>query len=167
VSKLIRNPLLTGMRTVALLEAVKGAVVLLAGLGLLALVHRDVQAIAERLVRLSHLDPAARYPRIFLDAARQVTDVRLWLFAAAAGLYSLVRGIEAYGLWYERRWAEWFALISAGLYVPIEIYELLVHASWLKAAILGTNVLIVAYIAYALLHSEDQDREIAESSSPK
>src|SRR5262245_34773755 len=118
--KLIRKPLLTGMRMVALLEAVKGAVVLLAGLGLLALIHRDVEAIAERLVELSHLDPASKYPRIFIDAASKVTDGRLWFLAAAAGAYSIVRLVEAWGLWYERRWAEWLALVAGGLYIPVE-----------------------------------------------
>src|SRR5438552_7475661 len=112
---LIRKPLLTGVRAVALFEAAKGALVLAAGLGLLALIHRDVQAFAERLVRMSHLDPASHYPRIFIDAASHVTSARLWLFAAAAAIYALVRGVEAYGLWMERRWAEWFALISGSL----------------------------------------------------
>ncbi len=159
---LIRKPLLTGVRTIALFEAAKGALVLLAGLGLLALVHRDVQAFAERLVRLSHLDPASHYPHIFIDAARQVTDARLWALAGAATAYALVRGVEAYGLWLERRWAEWFALVSAGLYVPVEVYEVWHRASWLKAGVLVTNLLVIAYLAYALVHSEDQDRELAE-----
>lgn len=158
----IRKPLLTGVRTIAIFEAAKGALVLLAGLGLLALVHRDVQAFAERLVRLSHLDPASHYPHIFIDAASRVTDGRLWLLSGAAAAYALVRCVEAYGLWFERRWAEWFALVSAGLYLPVEVYELWHHASWLKAALLFSNLLVVAYLGYALIHSDDQDRELAE-----
>src|ERR1043165_7789130 len=126
---LILTPLLTGVRTVALFEAFKGGLVLAAGLGLLALIHRDVQAFAEKLVRMSHLDPASHYPRIFIDAASHVTNARLWGFAAAAAAYPLVRGVEAYGLWMERRWAEWFALISGSLYLPVEIYELFHHAT--------------------------------------
>ena len=69
---------------VALVEAAKGLLVLLAGFGLLALIHRDVQAVAERLVWHSHLNPAGKYPRIFLDAAQKMTDARLWLFASFA-----------------------------------------------------------------------------------
>ncbi len=149
------------MRAVALFEAAKGILVLLAGLGVLALINRDVQAVAERAVRLSHLNPASHYPRIFIDAASHVTNTRLWFFAAAAAVYALVRGVEAYGLWYERRWAEWFAMIAGGIYLPVEIYELIHRASWLKVALLGTNVAVVAYMAYALLHSADQDRELA------
>lgn len=158
----IRKPLLTGVRAVAVLEAAKGGVVLLAGLGLLTLIHRNVQDIAGKLVRLSHLDPASRYPRIVIDAAAQVTDTRLWLLAGAAGIYAVVRAIEAYGLWHERRWAEWFALVSAAIYVPLEIYELVHHATWLKALVLAINLLVVAYLSYALLHWTDQQRELRQ-----
>lgn len=158
---MIRKPLLAGMRTVAFFEAAKGALVLLAGLGLLTLINRDIQAVAEHLVRLSHLNPASHYPRIFVDAASHVTNRRLWMLAAAAALYALVRGVEAYGLWYERRWAEWFALIAGGVYLPVEIYEVAHKLTWLRVAVLVTNLAVVAYMAYALWHSADQDRELA------
>jgi uncharacterized membrane protein (DUF2068 family) len=151
------------MRAVAVFEAAKGLLVLAAGFGLLTLIHRDVQAVAERLVRHSHLNPAGKYPRIFLDAAQQMTDARLWWLASFAALYSLVRSVEAYGLWYERRWAEWFALASGSIYVPVEIYELFHHFTWLKIAVLATNLGIVAYMAYALMHAAELARELAES----
>jgi len=153
------TPLLGGMRLVAFFEAAKGALVLLAGLGLLSMVHRDVQAIAERIVRLGHLNPASRYPQIFIEAASRVTDGYLWAMAGAAVLYSIVRGIEAYGLWNERRWAEWFAMIAGGMYLPVEIFELFHRYSWVKVGVLGSNVIIVAYMAYALLAAAKLDRE--------
>lgn len=151
------------MRTVALFEATKGALVLIAGLGLLTLINRDVQTIAERIVRFIHLNPASHYPHIFVDAASQLTNRRLWWLAGAAVVYAAVRGIEAYGLWYERRWAEWFALIAGGVYLPLEIYELFHHVTWIKVAVFSTNVAIVIYIAYALMHSADLERELAQT----
>jgi len=157
---LLRKPLQAGIRTVAFFEAIKGALVLLAGLGVLSLIHRNIQAIAENLVRHSHLDPASHYPRIFLDAAKHTTDGRLWAFAGAAAVYSLVRFAEAYGLWFERRWAEWFALTTSGLYLPLEIFELVHRPTPVKLAILVTNLGIVAYMTYALWHSRQQDREL-------
>ncbi len=157
---LIRKPLLTGVRAVAIFEAAKGTLVLLAGLGLLTLLHRDVEDLAERLVRASHLNPASHYPQIFMDAASRVTDTHLWLMAGAAALYTTVRGVEAYGLWLERRWAEWFALISGGLYIPVEVYELWHRATWIKLAVLAANLAVVLYMAYALRHSAEQDREM-------
>lgn len=134
---------------------------LLVGFGLLSLIHRDVQDLAERLVRHSHLDPASKYPKIFLDLADKVTDAHLWFFASLAALYALVRSVEAYGLWNERRWAEWFALVSSAIYLPVEIYEMWHRFSWIKAGIFLTNVAIVLYMAYALRHSAEQARERA------
>ena len=58
-----------GLRTVALFEGLKGVLVFIAGFGLLALVHKDVQAIAELIVQHLHLNPARQYPRIFIEAA--------------------------------------------------------------------------------------------------
>ena len=157
--KLVRKPILTTVRIIALFEAAKAGLVLLAGVGLLSLVHHDVQAFAERLVRHSHLNPASHYPRIFVDAAGRVTDANLWLFAGGALLYAIVRGVEAYGLWHERTWAEWLALVAGGLYVPVEIYELVRHATWLKVVVLVTNLAIVAYMVWMLRHRAEQDRE--------
>ena len=54
------------LRTVAVFEAAKGALVLLVGFDLLSLVHHDIQQAAEHLLARTHLNPASRYPRILL-----------------------------------------------------------------------------------------------------
>lgn len=138
------------LRTVALFEAAKGLLVLLAGFGAAALVHRHVQPIAEQLVGHLHLNPAKGYPRIFLDLADQLTDTRLWLLAVAAAGYALVRFIEAYGLWTDRSWAKWFAALSGGIYIPFELREIGVGGSWPAAGALVLNILVVAIMAYDL-----------------
>ena len=163
----IRKPLLNGVRVVALFEAAKGLLVLLAGLGLLTLLNRDIETIAENLVRHSHLNPASHYPRIFIEAASHVTNRHLWFLAAAAAAYAIVRGIEAYGLWRERRWAEWFALLAGALYLPVEIYEIARHPTWFRVLVLAVNAAIVTAMAYALRHSADQDRELEEAQLPE
>ncbi len=141
----------TGLRTVAAFEAAKGLVVMAAGLGLLALLHHDVQRAAETLVRHLHLNPARHYPRVFLEAAARVTDARLWLLAAGAFAYSTVRAIEAYGLWRARAWAEWFAILAGAIYLPVEVEALLHHVSALRLGILLTNLGIVLYVGYVRL----------------
>jgi uncharacterized membrane protein (DUF2068 family) len=145
--RLIRE-LSVGLRVVALFEALKGTLTLVAGFGLLSLVHRDLEDLAERLVRHSHLNPASHYPRIFIEAAARTNDARLRTLAALAFAYTVVRFVEAYGLWHARAWAEWFAMISGGLYLPVEAYELISHPTLMRAAILFFNTLIVAYMFY-------------------
>jgi len=139
-----------GLRVVAMFEAAKGLAVLLAGFGLLAFIHTDLQRIAEDLVRHLHLNPASRYPRIFLALAERFGDVRLWLLAAMAFAYASLRLVEAYGLWRARRWAEWLAVASGMIYVPLEIWELLKGVSWIKVLTLAANIAIVAYMGWTL-----------------
>jgi uncharacterized membrane protein (DUF2068 family) len=141
------------LRTVALLEAAKGTLVLLAGIGALSFIHHDAQRFAERLVGHLHLNPASDYPRIFLEFAARVTDSRLATLAALASGYALVRFIEAYGLWRERRWAEWFAALSGGIYIPFEIYNSFRGDVWLSLAALSINVAVVGLMINALFRA--------------
>ena len=145
--------LASALRTVALIEAAKGVLVLLAGCGLLSLLHHDVARIAEHLVHRAHLNPASHYPHIFIDLADRLTDSRLMLLAAGAAGYSMVRLIEAYGLWHERRWAEWFAALSGGFYIPFEIYELNKHFNWLTVVTLTVNVAVVTFMLYCVFRA--------------
>ncbi len=149
--------LLSTVRTVALFEAAKGAIVLLAGIGVLSLIHHDAQRLAEQLVGHLHLNPAKRYPRIFIDTAANLTDARLWVLATLAAAYALVRFVEAYGLWRERRWAEWFAVVSGGIYIPFELYVLFQGATWLSLGALVVNVFIVGLMTHALRRSHSVD----------
>jgi uncharacterized membrane protein (DUF2068 family) len=162
---ILHKPLVDGIRAIALYEAAKGAIVLLAGFGLLGLLNQDVENLAERFVRFSHLNPASKYPRIFLDAAAGVTNSQLWWLAAAAAAYAIVRGFEAYGLWKGRAWAEWLALVAAALYLPVEYYHLWHRFTWFKVGVLLTNLGVVAVMAYALRHRAEQERELADKSS--
>ena len=138
------------IRSVAVLEAFKGSLVLLAGLGILSLVHRNVHNVAVELILHAHLNPASHYPNIFLDAVNQLTDSKLWLYAFAAASYASLRLMEAYGLWYAKAWAEWLAALSGALYVPIELFELYRSATWLGLALLLVNLFVVAIMLQAV-----------------
>jgi uncharacterized membrane protein (DUF2068 family) len=143
-----------GVRVVAAVEATKGLLVLAVGAGLLSLIHRDVQATAEHVVRALHMNPASRTPRIFLELTEQLTSTRLQLLALGATAYASLHLVEAYGLWRGRRWAEWLTVVAGGVYVPVEVYELWKGVNWLKAAFLVVNLVIVVYLARELWRSK-------------
>lgn len=138
------------VRVVAIFEFVKGMLVLAAGFGALAFLHRDAHALATELVGHFHLNPEHRYVDIFLRAAAQVTDKTLWLWAGFAAAYATFRFVEGYGLWYERPWAEWLALLSGGIYLPVEIYELVHKVTWVRISVLVANIAVVALMAAVL-----------------
>jgi uncharacterized membrane protein (DUF2068 family) len=137
----------TSLHIVALFEAAKGVVVILAGLGLLALLHHRVQAVAEEIVARLHFNPARHVPQIFLQAVR-MADAHHWALATAALLYALVRFVEAYGLWRRQVWAEWFGILSGSIYLPLELYELSRSVTFVRLAVFLVNLAIVGWLAW-------------------
>jgi uncharacterized membrane protein (DUF2068 family) len=140
-----------GLHIVALFEGAKGLLVLLVGFELLTLIHKDVHEAALRLVEHIHLNPASHYPRIFLDLTERISDTRLWSLAIAAAMYSIVRMVEAVGLWLRKTWAEWFAILTGGLYIPVEIYEVAQRVTWPRVTVLIVNIGIVSYLLFVLI----------------
>lgn len=136
---------------IAAIECSKGVIVLLAALGFLALIHHDVHRLAAALIEHAHLNPASKYPRIFVDAAASISDARLWTLAAGAAAYGLLRLVEGYGLYREYAWAEVLAALSGAVYVPFECAELLHRPGLLGAGLLAVNLFIVAFMVRALL----------------
>jgi uncharacterized membrane protein (DUF2068 family) len=147
------------LRLVALLEGAKGLLVLLAGFGLLSFIHKDIHEAAMRLVEHFHLNPANHYPQIFLDLTERITDTRLWAMACAALIYAIIRMAEAAGLWLGRKWAEWFGVLTGGMYIPVEMYEVTRSVTWPKVTVLAINCGVVTYLIIVLLRDTTQKRK--------
>jgi uncharacterized membrane protein (DUF2068 family) len=62
-------------------------------------------------------------------------------------------GTLRFGLWRGRRWAEWFAAVSGGIYIPFELYELFQGVTWLSVGALLVNVFVVGLMINALLRA--------------
>ena len=63
--------------------------------------------------------------------------------------YGVLEGVEAVGLWYTKRWAEYLTFIATTILLPLEIYELTERISALKIIGLIINVAVVVYLLYA------------------
>jgi len=141
------------LKPIAVFEAVKGAIVFALGFGVLGFLGRENESFLEQFFVRMHFDPANRYLHGIIHTLAETSDSRLILLTCFATLYAAVRFAEAYGLWHARRWAEWFAALSGGIYIPVEIYELIQRVTWLRAAALLLNLIIVAYMVYLLSES--------------
>jgi len=137
-----------GLRAIAIVEAIKGVAVLAAGFGLLALVHRDLPEIVEHMTYHLHINPEGHLSQVFLHAAERTSDAKLQAIAGGAFAYSVVRFVEAYGLWNALVWAEWFAILSGMMYLPWEIYEILVHPRPIRWVVFIGNIVILLYLIY-------------------
>ncbi len=138
--------------------------VLVVGSGLLLLVHRNVQDFAERLVAHAHLNPAGRYPRIFLKVATEATPAGLMLFALGALVYSVVRFLEAVGLWHARRWAEWLGVASGLMYLPFELRAMIRRPGVEPMIALLLNLGVVVFLGLQL---ESRQADPTPGASPQ
>jgi uncharacterized membrane protein (DUF2068 family) len=78
-----------------------------------------------------------------------LSTTRLYELIALVGLYGVLEGAEAVGLWWGKRWAEYLTFLATILLLPLEIYELSHKVSWLKVFTLVLNLAIAIYLLVA------------------
>jgi uncharacterized membrane protein (DUF2068 family) len=63
--------------------------------------------------------------------------------------YGALEGVEAIGLWFGKRWAEYLTFVATTILLPLEIYEIVHHRSLLKIIGFVINLAVVAWLLYA------------------
>jgi uncharacterized membrane protein (DUF2068 family) len=84
-----------------------------------------------------------------LQRAFAVKESTLWLVAAVLAGYALLEGIEAIGLWFAQRWAEYLTFVATTLLLIPEVYELTGRITVTKIITLIINVAVVGYLLFA------------------
>lgn len=84
-----------------------------------------------------------------LDKLFSLKSGTLHIVGLAVAAYALLEGVEAVGLWYARRWAEYLTFLATSLFLPLEVYEVVNKVSPVKIIALIVNVAVVIYLLYA------------------
>ncbi|PSH05478.1 MAG: DUF2127 domain-containing protein [Acidobacteria bacterium] len=152
-----------GLRAVAALEVSKGLAVLALSVLLLSLLHKDLNLVVDQVTDWLRLNPDSQVADWFYELADRTTGSGIRTAVAVGFVYSTGRFVEAYGLWKQRRWAEWFAVLAGAIYLPFELFALILHPHWTKVAVIVGNLAVVLYILRILL----ENRRDAEELAPK
>jgi uncharacterized membrane protein (DUF2068 family) len=129
--------------------------VLLAGLSVLLFVFASHVASLRRLFNrvVADYGGPGHVPKHGLahDLERLVTlqSGTLRLVAAVAAAYAVLEGLEAIGLWFMKRWAEYLTFVATTALLPLEVYELTKRVSPFKVVALVANLVIVGYLLWA------------------
>ena len=131
---------------IGLFKLFKAALLIVVGIGAVKLLHKDLGGTVLHWAQVLRVDTDNRYihgalVRIFCVTPKQLRELSVGTFIYA-GLF-LTEGI---GLLLRKHWAEYFTIITTGLLIPLEIYELARHFTVIKLVVTAINVLIVWYL---------------------
>lgn len=137
-----------GLHVIAVVEAGKGLLALLAASGLELLGPAPLQHWVRLLIARFQLDPDHGAMAWLANA---INPGAVHTAAAVAALYGLLHVLEGWGLWRARAWASWLGCLTAALYLPFDLYALFRHPGWLSAAVVAINLAVVWVLGRDLL----------------
>jgi len=88
----------------------------------------------------------------FVHALQHILELKsstLYALAAVAAAYAVLEGVEAVGLWYQQRWAEYLTFVATVAFLPYEVWELTKSVSLFKSGALVVNIAIAVYLLLA------------------
>jgi len=106
--------------------------------------------VVEHWINVFQVDPHNHFIHKLLEKLAILDDRRLKELSVGTFLYAAIFFIEGVGLALRKRWAEYFTIITTSSLLPIEIYELVKHASLGKGFALLINLGVVAYLVREL-----------------
>lgn len=92
-----------------------------------------------------------------LETITNSQTATLKLVARVSGAYGLLVAIAATGLWFGKRWADPLFITLVGLLLPVEVYEIVHHASWSKCLLFAINLLIFGVLIAHWVHTWDEN----------
>lgn len=139
-----------GLLLIAAFKLFKGFTLLAVAIGALHLLHRDVAGVADQWVNAFRVDPHNRYIHWLLMKLSSVDDRKLRELSVGTFIYAALFLTEGTGLAFRKRWAEYFTTITTASFLPLEIYELIHHATLAKGVALVLNIAVLVYLVWVL-----------------
>jgi len=143
-----------GLYIIGIFKLVKGTMLLVAALGVLHFLHRDVRHTVEHLINVMRVDPDNKYVAALLAKVGLVDDRHLKELSGLAAIYAGLFLTEGTGLLLRKRWAEYLTVIATASFIPLEIYEIHRHCSLTRVSFFLGNIAILIYLIFILRKKE-------------
>ena len=138
------------LKVIACLKALRGTLAMAVGVTLYIIYgHSEVLNWQEHsfISSIAQKDP---FFQIFIDwLAKFPNEQVLYISLFAFGI-GLIRYIEAIGVWFDKTWAQWLVVITAFIYIPFEINELIHQFTWIITIIMAINFVVAFYLLHIL-----------------
>jgi uncharacterized membrane protein (DUF2068 family) len=141
-----------GLKLIAGAKIAKGVALAGISLGVFDSIHRDLAALAQRLVQAVGIAPENHYVILLLDKLGLVDRATLIRVGILSAVYASILLIEGLGLWFGAVWSEYMVLLSTGAFVPEECLALTHRFTWVRLGVLVLNGVVLAYMARVVWH---------------
>ena len=133
----------TMLRVIGGLKIAKALLLIAAGIGM-------VSVGAHTLVGLVHTDVGNHHMNRALAKLSAVSPKKIHELGIGCFVYAALFSVEGVGLWMRKVWAEYVTIVITGSFIPLEVYEMVKHGSWVKGVVIAVNVAIVVYLVLRL-----------------
>ena len=137
---------------IALFKLVKAVLLIMVGVGVFKLLHRDVAQVVEHWVNLLQVDPDNQHIQNIVQKLSFIDDRKLKEIGVGTFCYAALFLTEGTGLLLRKRWAEYFTIIVTASFLPFEVYEMVREPSVVKAVVIVTNIAILIYLGLRVRH---------------
>jgi uncharacterized membrane protein (DUF2068 family) len=142
------------LKAIAIERGFRAVVLVAIGIVLMTHAHTDWGHAVNVVAHDLGFDPSRNGIQKLIDRVDAISPTKYFFFGAVAVAYGILEGVEGYGLWHRRRWAEYLTVVATCLLFIPEIDELAKRVTALKVAALIVNAVIVAYLLWRLRHHE-------------
>lgn len=153
---------------IGVLKLLKALALFVVGLGLISMLHRDAAQAVRQWIEFFRLDIHAHLVEELLAKVAGINHQTMRRLGLGTLLYAAVFGIEGTGLLLGKTWAEYMTVGVTISFLPIEAYELVLHASTTKALVMLINVAVVVYLVFEIRRRRaiDHLRSRSRTASP-
>jgi len=114
-----------GVFLIGAFKLVKAVLFVALGIGMLKLINKDVDDIFQTFIQRLHISEQHRIIQNIMVQLSLVTNHTLEEASGVSFLFSILLFIEAFGLLWQKAWAEFVTVIETSIFIPFEIYEII------------------------------------------
>lgn len=127
-------------------KSIKGIILLLLSISVFPIFSDEFISFLEGIATRSHFLSNAQIFMRFLLRAEEVLDKKLFTFSLFFLVWGAIEIIESIGLAKKRRWAEYLAVVTTGVFIPVELYTVITQFTPEKSGLLLLNSVFVVYL---------------------
>ena len=131
---------------IGIFKLIKAAMLVAVGIGAIRLLHKDLGDVVAHWVEVLRVDPDNRYVHGLILKIFRVTPKQLKELSIGTFFYAALFATEGVGLLMRKRWAEYFTIVTTGLLIPVEVYEMTRRLTATRVIVGIVNVAIVWYL---------------------